>query len=206
MITIKSPQLKTAEVPEVKKPWEFDAEDLEDLEELTPAEEEPFRPVRDDDFKPVAPPKPPPRPWEFDMDEAADLVPLKPDTEGKPYIGYTFLPMAPMPAESKVPVNPSELLGDEVVMPTTPIEDANDELNVPQKIYYSLYNSVPLRITYTTLDGGSMSERTIHPDHVYWAGTNRHILVAWDELRGDWRAFAVNNIDPEKTKLMEVGT
>jgi predicted DNA-binding transcriptional regulator YafY len=39
-----------------------------------------------------------------------------------------------------------------------------------------------------------MLDRVVVPDYVYWAGTDRHIMVAWDFNVDDWRAFAVDNI------------
>ena len=121
----------------------------------------------------------------------------------KPATEFTFLPFAPSPETENTPVDPGSLVGDEEDIPKTSIEKANDSLDTREKIFYSLNNGTPLRIQYKTLDGSVTSERTVHPDYVYWAGTNRHILVAWDELRNDWRAFSVDNI--QRSKLLQEG-
>lgn len=184
MIVIESPKISKYAQADERKPWELSEDEEEYLEPIgevpppfgEPATEEDFRTPR-----PAAPPEP---------DEPAGP---EPGFEIKPTTDYTFLPFAPTP-DDEIPINPEQFVGEEVEIPTTPIEDANATLDIRGKIFYSLNNSTPMRISYTTIDGGSVTDRTIHPDYVYWAGTNRHILVAWDELRGDWRAFAVNNI------------
>lgn len=115
----------------------------------------------------------------------------------KPDIQHTFLPEAPPPASGKIPVPPENILGEEFMAPPDPRE----AMSVRELVVESLNTAVPLRISYLTLDGMHGSERTVHPDYVYWSGTNRHVLVAWDELRNDWRAFAIDNI--RYAKLME---
>ena len=214
MITIMPNSARTAQVMAPPKPRAVDDDEYAD----------PFRPATEDDFAPrqaieeAPPPVPaepaePPRPWEFSDEETRGLEPIPepttepepapPTGEVKPLSTFTFLPFAPTPDADKMPVDPSTLVdvGTEVEIPTTPIEDANQSLNVREMIFYSLNNSTPMRIAYTTLYGGTNIERTIHPDYVYWSGTNRHILVAWDEEQADWRAFSVDNINA--AKLME---
>lgn len=146
---------------------------------------EPFEPATDEDFSEESG-------WPVPEAGAPAEYKIKPLTD------FTFLPRAPIP--EAMPENPAVLLGDEIPMPVSTLENANQNLSVREMIFYSLNNDTPLRIKYTTLDGMIRSERTIHPDYVYWAGTNRHILVAWDEMNNDWRAFAVDNI--EKALLM----
>ena len=109
-----------------------------------------------------------------------------------------FIKIKPEDAE---PVDPASLF-DEVLPPDTPMEERNQKFNVREKIYYSLNTGTPLNITYETLPDRMsrtfVSTRTIEPDYVYWAGTNRHILVAWDHLRNGWRAFVVDRIQQAK--------
>lgn len=99
--------------------------------------------------------------------------------------------------EEETPVDPATLF-DEVLPPDTPMEERNRQFNIREKLWYSLNNRTPMTITYETLPDRMsrtfVSTRMIEPDYVYWAGTNRHILVAWDHLRNDWRAFVVDRI------------
>lgn len=94
-------------------------------------------------------------------------------------------------------VDPAEMF-EEVVREETPLEEQNRKLNIREKIFESLNTGTPLHIRYRTLADelgkSSMTERTVEPDYVYWPGTNRHLLMALDHLRGDWRSFAVDNI------------
>jgi len=119
---------------------------------------------------------------------------------GKPYYemaDFTFLPFGQEP--EVIPEDPAKMF-EEVKAPESPIEEMNRRLknDVRAKIWQSLNGAIPLKIVYQTLrddmGGSSTSERVIRPDYVFWAGTNRHILVAWCELRNAWRAFAVDNI------------
>jgi hypothetical protein len=161
-----------------RRPAQFDPDDgLPDSPEPLPFEE-----AGEQDFSE-------PDSWD-DEDQATTA----PDYQVKPITDFTFLPASPGAGEA-TPENPAALLGDEVPMPTSPLDELNRKLSVREMIFYSLNNGSPLRIKYTTLDGLGRSERTILPDYVYWAGTNRHILVAWDEMNNDWRAFAVDNIN-----------
>ncbi len=201
MIVIRSPKLKKQ--AQNTRPWEFSPKEMQDLEpinnqapswELTPEEEREFdligeqappvgQPATKEDFRAPSPPPPPPV---EDIEE--------PGFEIKPTTDFSFLPFAPTP-DGNIPINPQQFIGEDIEIPTTPIEDANETLGIREKIFYSLNNATPLKISYTTIDGGSTTDRTIHPDYVYWAGTNRHILVAWDKSKNDWRAFAVDNIN-----------
>lgn len=110
---------------------------------------------------------------------------------------FTFLPWGEDP-EERQPVDPAKLF-EEQIPPETPLEKANRQLTVRQKIWEALNKADPLKIQYTTLpDDRGMSvpiERVVSPDYVYWAGTNRHIMVGWDHTVDDWRAFAVDNIN-----------
>jgi hypothetical protein len=94
-------------------------------------------------------------------------------------------------------VDPAEMF-EEVVREETPLEEQNRQLNIREKIFESLNTGTPLHIRYRTLPDNmgrsSVTDRTVEPDYVYWPSTNRHLLMALDHLRGDWRSFAVDNI------------
>lgn len=99
--------------------------------------------------------------------------------------------------EHEETVDPGEMF-EEVVRQETPLEEQNRKLNIREKIFESLNTGTPLSIRYRTLPDeigqSSVTERTVEPDYVYWPSTNRHLLMALDHLRGDWRSFAVDNI------------
>jgi hypothetical protein len=141
---------------------------------------------------------------EYNLFAPEELTPKEEDEQWvfKPDIQYTFLPDAPAPRPETIPIPPANLLGDAAVIPMTPTEEKNEQLSSFELVAESLYTKTPIRISYVTLDGMFQSERTVHPDYVYDADTNRKILVAWDELKNDWRAFAMENI--LKAKLMEI--
>lgn len=75
-------------------------------------------------------------------------------------------------------------------------ENENKTLDIPEKVWLSTNKNVPLRIVYTTLRGQT-TERTVFPDHVHYA-KGHAILVAWCQLRNDWRAFIVDRISQAK--------
>jgi len=107
------------------------------------------------------------------------------------------------PAPPIEPMDPSAV-AEEVPPPMSDIDEMNAKLTTGQKIYESITRGLPLKITYTTLPrddnpAGSTTIRVVEPSFVYWAGTSRDILVAWCRLRGDWRAFAVDNIGKAPT-------
>lgn len=211
MITIISPMLKLAQV----KPWQFSPEEMEELEEITPRKPWEFSPEEAEELEEIVPKEEPEElifePVEDeDFIKPKDVIPprktITPEEEEefriKPSMDYTFLPFAPGPGEGKMPLDPSQFIGSEIPIPKTEEEKANEVLDLREKIFYSLNNGIPMKITYRTLDGKNVTDRIIHPDYVYWAGTNRHILVAWDELKNDWRAFAVDNINEENASLL----
>jgi hypothetical protein len=165
--------------PETELPDDFPGEDLEFIGEVPPPSEIAG--------KTPIPPKLP------------SVTPR--GQKGKPYYemaDFTFLPFGKNP-ENTTPQDPSKLF-QEVKAPETQVEELNRRYKnkVREKIWHSLNSSIPLKITYQTLSDefgrSSTTQRVIRPDYVYWAGTNRHILVAWCDLRNDWRAFAVDNI------------
>lgn len=126
------------------------------------------------------------------------LRPAPKGQAGSPYYevaDFTFLPFGKGPEAT--PEDPAKMF-EEIYTPETPIEEANRVYQVREKIWRSLNRSIPMKIQYKTLEDemGRTAEtnRVIRPDYVYWAGTNRHILVAWCDMRNDWRAFAVDNI------------
>jgi hypothetical protein len=112
---------------------------------------------------------------------------------------WTYHPDGELPEfpEMKEPIDPGEMY-EEVLREETPLEEKNRKLNIREKIFESLNTGMPLNITYRTLpdDMGrsSITERTVEPDYVYWPDTERHVLMAHDHLRNDWRSFAVDNI------------
>ncbi len=74
------------------------------------------------------------------------------------------------------------------------------ELDLRGTIWKAMSNNLPLRMVYTSIKGLT-TERTVYPDYIYWAGTNRHIMVSWDTSKNDWRAFVVDRI--RKAKIEE---
>jgi len=102
------------------------------------------------------------------------------------------------PKPAVQPVDPASI-AEEVPPPSTDLDTINADPDPGKKIYVSIRDNLPLKITYTTLPrkenpSGSTTNRVVDPDFVYWAGTNRNVMVAWCRLRGDWRAFAVDGI------------
>lgn len=122
----------------------------------------------------------------------AQMVPFA-DDEGEELVPQAEEPTPVHPVPQPPPPSDPEQFLSEVVESRPPSPEADQELSVREKIRNSLANGLPLRIVYTSL-GGYTTERTVHPDYVYFAGTMRHVLVAWDELRNDWRAFIVDRI------------
>jgi len=164
--------------PETELPDDFPGEDFEFLGEVPPPEQIAG--------KAPLPPKMPP------------VTPAPKGQQGKPYYEMADFSFLSFGKEPKVtPEDPAKLF-EEVATPETPIEELNRRYQVREKIWHSLNKSLPLKITYTTLDDEfgkkSTTLRVVRPDYVYWAGTNRHILVAWCDLRNAWRAFSVDNI------------
>jgi len=167
--------------PETELPEDFPGEDLEFIGE-NPSPEDQVPSPEEIAGAPVAEP-PPPK-----------------GQRGQPYYemaDFTFLPFGEDKPENVTPEDPSKLF-EEVPTPETPTEEMNRRLSVREKIWRSLNTASPMSIKYQTLadDLGrtAVTNRIVRPDYVYWAGTNRHILVAWCNLRNDWRAFAVDNI------------
>ena len=109
---------------------------------------------------------------------------------------WTYHPEGDDP-EHEDTVDPAEIF-EEVVKQETPVEEQNRKLSIREKIFESLNTGTPLSIQYRTIPDAigqsSVTERTVEPDYVYWPSTNRHLLMAMDHLRGDWRSFAVDNI------------
>lgn len=167
-----------AAAPETGLPEDFPGEDLEFLGEVPSPQEIAG--------KPPLPTKMP------------QVTPAPKGQAGKPYYemaDFTFLPFGKQPEIQ--PEDPAKMF-QEIATPETPIEEINRKYNIREKIWRSLNMALPLKIIYETLtdDMGrkARTDRVVRPDYVYWAGTNRHILVAWCDMRNDWRAFAVDNI------------
>jgi len=143
--------------------------------------------------------------------EEAFTGPMVPDAppilEPVEYMSALAPPVGAIPGEpekispfyEKQPEDPATMF-EEVVAEESPLEQKNREWDVRAKLFHSMTNNSPVRISYTTLPkddnpAGSTTIRTVIPDYVYWASTGRHVLVAWDYLKSDWRAFAVERID-----------
>ncbi len=125
--------------------------------------------------------------------DGMDVSPTGPDAF-KQLTDENFLPVG----QQQQPEIDLDKSFDEIKGEPDPLDEANKKLDVREKIWYSLNNpGVPLRIIYTSL-GNFTTERTVEPDYVYWAGTHRHVLVAWCRMRNDWRAFIVDRITKAK--------
>ena len=149
----------------------------------------------------------PPPPADLgDMEEAFTEAPpaqTEPADLGKPLPSEDKLSPKPAddikvrPPNPQRPEDPAKLY-EEIVPPETPLEQKN-RMDKNDKIYLAITESLPLRITYTTLPkednpAGSTTVRTVQPDYVYTAGTGRSVMVAWCQSKNDWRAFVVDNI------------
>lgn len=87
---------------------------------------------------------------------------------------------------------------EEITEEVTELDRLNQTLSIEQKIDTALAEGYPLRIIYTTLKGNT-TERTVRPDYYLPARTTGNwVLIAWCELRGDWRGFIVNRIRAAK--------
>lgn len=162
-------------------------------------------PPEEDKTPPAAyvPPEPTAEPFAEPSYETEDLD-IAPAPE--PMVGAApeATPEAPVGEVADIPPPPpAPQLGDEfeqvAPLPEQKEKIARTEQEIRMAIWSSLESGNPLRIAYTTLDGWP-SERTVHPDYVYWAGTQRHVLVGWDELRDDWRAFVIGRIGEAKVE------
>lgn len=175
---------KTAQV------WTPDNRNFEDL-----PNDEDLVPIGDYDTNTGIETRPPPP-----APEDAGSVPLADDDQDDQ--GLEVAPTSPpgpeQPAEEQEPEEPNpELSMEDVEEPEGPLDKVNKG-DIRTKIFYAMTHNLQLRIVYTTL-AGTKTERTVEPDYVYWAGTHRHVLIAWDHLRSDWRAFVVDRIgDPSK--------
>lgn len=156
----------------------------------------------DEDLSSLAPKRhaPPKRPDSDNVlmadDEDLDVAPnpIGGPGDGLPATGPDLTPVPPPPPPADEPepavdpgVEHEEYEAEEPVDPT-------ENMNVRGKIWYAMENNLPLRIIYTALESGLVTERSVAPIEVYWAGTHRHIMVAWCYLRNDWRAFAIDRI------------
>lgn len=119
------------------------------------------------------------------------LAPEQPEPQPEP-----LAPEAPVPEEpetEEAPPAPEDEF-EEVTEELSELDKMNYSLSIPQKIEASLSEGYPLRIIYTTLKGHT-TERTIRPDYFLPAKTTGNmVLIAWCELRNDWRGFIVNRI------------
>jgi hypothetical protein len=83
---------------------------------------------------------------------------------------------------------------EEITEELTKLDELNRDLTIPEKIDTAMAEGYPLRIIYTTLKGHT-TERTVIPDYYLPARTTGNwVLIAWCELRNDWRGFIVDRI------------
>jgi vacuolar-type H+-ATPase subunit I/STV1 len=83
---------------------------------------------------------------------------------------------------------------EEITEELTKLDEMNRDLTIPEKIDRAMAEGYPLRIIYTTLKGHT-TERTVIPDYYLPARTTGNwVLIAWCELRNDWRGFIVDRI------------
>lgn len=145
---------------------------------------------------------------QFAPEEYEELQPIAPPpaTPGLP-------PEAPQPEQEipqpeEPPLPEEEKKEDEPPLPEDEYEEITEELteldrlnmslSIPAKVDMSLAEGYPLRVIYTTMKGHT-TERTIRPDYYLPARTTGNwVLIAWCELRNDWRGFIVNRIRAAK--------
>lgn len=105
------------------------------------------------------------------------------------------------PPEAPEEAEPSPFPEDEfeeITEKENELDRMNATMPIGQKIDMAMSEGYPLRIIYTTLKGHS-TERTIRPDYYRPAKTTGNwVLIAWCELRQDWRGFIVNRIRAAK--------
>ena len=104
---------------------------------------------------------------------------------------------APQPEpEEEAPFPEDEF--EEITEEKTELDRINETYTIGQKIDAALAEGYPLRIIYTTLKGNT-TERTVRPDYYLPARTTGNwVLIAWCELRQDWRGFIVDRIRAAK--------
>jgi len=136
---------------------------------------------------------------QFSPEEFDEITPQAPPPEAPP------IP-EPQPEEPALPEE--EKKEEETPFPEDEYEEITEELNeldrmnmslsIQAKVDMALAEGYPLRIIYTTLKGHT-TERTVRPDYYLPARTTGNwVLIAWCDLRGDWRGFIVNRIRAAK--------
>ena len=126
---------------------------------------------------------------DFPSEEFEEITPLspKPPTPDK----------EPKPTEVPTPEKEFEEVKEEL----TKLDDMNRLYSIDKKIEASLAWGYPLRILYTDKRGHT-TERTIRPEYYFPAKTTGNlVLIAWCELRNDWRGFLVNPMRIRGAKL-----
>lgn len=150
-------------------------------------------PLADDDLEEIIPtsPMPPPQPsGVLESVPEADVEPV-PD-----FPSSQELPQQEPKEEEQTPFPEQEF--EEITEEETELDRLNYSLTIQQKIDKSLAEGNSLRIIYTTLKGHT-SERTVRPDYYRPARTTGNwVLIAWCELRQDWRGFIVDRIRAAK--------
>lgn len=155
---------------------------LADLEDNLPQEQTTMTPA---ELGPEWSPRPEETQPEVQAPEEAEVPPFP-----------TMPEEAPEAPEEQAPAPEEEY--EELTEEETELDRLNKTYSIDQKIDASLAEGYPLRIIYTTLKGHT-TERTIRPDYYLPArSTGNWVLIAWCELRNDWRGFIANRIRAAK--------
>ena len=145
-------------------------------------------------FKPEPHPDFPPEEFEEITPQPPVNQPAQPQPEDIP----EPKPAKPQPQEEEEPSPFPEDEFEEITEELTELDKMNATLSVPAKIDKAMAEGYPLRIIYTTLKGHT-TERTVRPDYFLPARTTGNwVLIAWCELRNDWRGFIVNRVRAAK--------
>jgi len=168
------------------------------------ADDDEMIPIGDVQGQPVYQIAPPPTPEQLGQQPQA--TPVAPTSEPMPEgmspdefeeIQQQPEQQAPQPEpEEEAPFPEDEF--EEITEEKTELDRMNETFSIGQKIDAALAEGYPLRIIYTTLKGNT-TERTVRPDYYLPARTTGNwVLIAWCELRQDWRGFIVDRIRAAK--------
>lgn len=138
---------------------------------------------------------------DFPADEWQEITPGEPPAQMEAPTPEVEQPQAPEALPEAAPEEeqpfPEEEF-EEITEELSELDNLNATLSISQKLDKSLAEGYPLRIIYTTLKGHT-TERTVRPDYYLPARTTGNwVLIAWCELRQDWRGFIVNRIRAAK--------
>ncbi len=139
---------------------------------------------------------------EFSPDEFDEITPQQPSVPPVPETPQEPQqePQLPNeePSEQEEPAPFPEDEYEEITEDLSELDRLNKSLSIPAKVDMALAEGYPLRIIYTTLKGHT-TERTVKPDYYLPARTTGNwVLIAWCELRNDWRGFIVDRIKAAK--------